>query len=94
MKGKSWYASQIVWVVLKYGEERGGTRRNVEWARQAGGASPPKRLCIEPWLYINYLSMVQYDLTYSANYFFMNSCVGFGMGGGRSTGSIWVEASI
>ena len=54
----------------------------MEWARQAGGASPPKRLCIEPWLYINYLSMVQYDLTYSANYFFMNSCVGFGRGGG------------
>ena len=73
---------------------QGGTWRNVEWARQVGGASPAKRLCIEPWLYINYLSMVQYDLTYSANYFFMNSCVGFGMGGGKSIGSIWVEASI
>ena len=75
-------------------EERGGTWRNVEWARQVGGASPRKRLCIEPWLYINYLSMVHYDLTYSANYFFMDSCVGFGMGGGKSIGSIWVEASI
>ena len=46
-----------------------------------GSFSCKKRLCIEPWLYINYLSMVQYDLTYSVNYFFMDSCVGFGMGG-------------
>ena len=60
----------------------------MEWARQAGGASPPKRLFIEPWLYINYLSMVPHF------YFLMDSCVGFGMGGGRSIGSIWVEASI
>ena len=83
MKGKCWYVSQIVWVVLKYGKECGGTWRNVKWARQVGGASPRKCLCIEPWLYINYLSMVHYDLTYSVTYFFMDSCVGFGMGGGE-----------
>ena len=82
MKGKCWYVSQLVWVVIKYGEEHGGTWRNVEWARQVGGASPAKCLCIEPWLYINYLSMVHYDLTYSVNYFFYGFVRGVWDGGG------------